>query len=184
MNLFKVLILMFSIGVCNATTNNIIQEKILYYINYYCKEYSTKKIKIDPDLIMAIVKKECSFQPYSIRYEKHLIKNKKYVYWIPKKHRKDKLSYSSLGAGQVLYGTARSMGFKGEPADLLLCKNSIKYCVKYIKDLIKRYYILEDVISSYNQGSPRKNKNGKLKNYDNYVNPVIVFYYQFKGKIK
>jgi hypothetical protein len=174
---------MISIGIANSATNKIVQYKLEYYINMYCTEYSTKKITIEPALIKAIVYQECQGKPYSIRYEKHLKTNQQYVYNIPLRYREDKLSYCSLGASQVLYGTARWLGFRKEPAELLLSKHNIKYCIKYIKYLIERYWQIDKVISSYNQGSPRKNKQRKFKN-QKYVNSVFKYYQKYDGKIK
>jgi soluble lytic murein transglycosylase-like protein len=174
---------MVTLGFCNNITNRIIKTMIDSYIQIYCAKYSTQKIKIEPALVKAIIKQESRFIPYCVRYEKHLKTNEKYLDHIPKKHRTNKLAYSSLGIMQVLYGTARWMKFKGEPEDLLLLKNSLKYGIIYIRDLIRRYYTVEKVISSYNQGSPKRNKNGDFKNQKKYVDPVLKFYREFNGKI-
>ncbi len=178
---------MLTLGICNSVTNNIIQANIKSYIFKYCTKYSKSNLTIEPALVKAIIKQECNFKPYSIRFEKHLQTNKKYLKHVPKKYRKDKLAFSSLGCGQVLYATARWLGFRKEPCDLLLMKHSIKYCVIYIRYLIKRFWYIEKVISSYNQGSARTFKTGKykgyLKNQLQYVNPVLKYYKSFGGKL-
>jgi len=182
---------MIMLGFCNSKTNDVIQEKIDYYIDLYIKKYSDK-IKIEKALVKAIYMQESRMSPYCIRYEKHLKTNTSYLAILSHKEVKDDLSFSSLGIGQILFGTAKWLGFKGSPEELILLKNSVKYSILYIRYLIKKYYNIEKVISAYNQGSPKwidKNKDGikqaweKWRNW-RYVKNVLKYYQNFGGIIK
>jgi soluble lytic murein transglycosylase-like protein len=179
---------MISLGFCNTKTNAIIQEKIDYWVNFYCKKFETRNIKIEPALIKAIIKQESQGKPYCMRLEKHKYYDTNYLNHIPLRHRKNKYSYCSMGIMQVMYGTARWQGFRKSPEDLMLLKYSIKFGVKYVRYLIKRFWSLENVISAYNQGSPRKKDTTKygeiLENQFSYVNHVLRYYKKYGGKIK
>jgi soluble lytic murein transglycosylase-like protein len=167
----------------SAVTNNIITKEISHYIEYYSKEYGVEKA-----LIEAIIMQESKENPTAMRYEPHLTKAKWYLKLLTEEQKKDPFSYFSMGSMQVLFGIAKHHGFKGTPHELLNPKYSIAYGVIYLKDLIDRYYNIEDVISSYNQGSPKKYKTGKqagqYHNQIRYVNPVLKYYKQFGGSIK
>ncbi len=185
MQVLKVLglLIMISTGLCNKETNLIIIDKMEFTIEKYADKY-----KIEPALIKAFIKQESNFKQYSIRHEKHLKTNESYSNNIPKKYKNDKYAYSSVGCTQILYGTARWQGFRGTPEELFIFENCIKYSCKYIRYLIKRFWMIEKVIASYNMGSPRTYYNKTLKtnifkNQFNYVNPVLKFYKQFGGKL-
>ncbi len=176
------ILIMISTGLCNKETNLIIIDKMEFTIEKYADKY-----KIEPALIKAFIKQESNFKQYSIRHEKHLKTNESYLSNIPKKYKNDKYAYCSIGCTQILYGTAKWLRFSGTPEDLFIFENCIMYSCKYLRYLIKRFWIIEAVISAYNQGSPRTyyNKNLKtkiFKNQFNYVNPVLKFYKEFGGK--
>jgi soluble lytic murein transglycosylase-like protein len=61
----------------------------------------------------------------------------------------------SLGLMQLELRTARFLGFKGAKEDLFNIKTNVKYGIKYIKWLQKRYTRLDHVISAYNAGKVR-----------------------------
>lgn len=63
---------------------------------------------------------------------------------------------ASYGLAQILYRTARGVGYTGEPKGLLDPYTSAKYGARFIAGLHKQYPRLPDVIASYNMGSPRK----------------------------
>jgi soluble lytic murein transglycosylase-like protein len=48
-------------------------------------------------------------------------------------HRPEALNRPYYGLMQILPATARSMGFRGEPADLLDAETNLKYAVKYLR---------------------------------------------------
>lgn len=159
---------MFSIGFCNSVTNEIIKEKIESTIRYF----STKN-KVDVELIKAIIHQESSGLPYAVKYEKHLPHADWYLATLTDEEKKEGLSFCSLGCMQVLFGIAKAeCGYTGTADDLISITNSINYGSKFLRVLIKRHWILEDVISAYNQGSPKKDKNGRYCNQA-YVNSVM-----------
>lgn len=153
-------------------TNFMLNTKLEAAIEKYTKLY-----KIDIILVRAIIDQESNGKPLAIRVENHLKKAKWYKRLIPEKYRNENFAYCSMGYMQVLYGIARSYGFKGSPHDLLTEDNSIRYGVRHLKELYKRYSNTEDVISAYNQGVPRKHPRkhklaGKYRN-QSYVTSVL-----------
>ena len=62
----------------------------------------------------------------------------------------------SFGLMQVQYGTARDMGFKGQPDDLMNPVSSIFFGSKYLKNRIDKYG-LEFGVLGYNTGTPIRN---------------------------
>ena len=160
-------------------TEKILKEEIKSAINKYNVEYGVEKA-----LIKAIIMKESSDNPFAMRYEKHLKKANWYLKNIPGKYKDSKFAYCSMGCMQILYGIAKSYGFKGTPHELLNPDTSVKYGVRHLKELIKRYYYLDRVISAYNQGTPATVvKTGKFKN-QSYVDGVLTFYKGLHGRVK
>ena len=136
----------------------------------------SNKFKIEEALILAIIKVESENKPQAVRYEKHLKRAKWYLNILTEKEKKDKYSFCSMGLMQTLYGNAKSLGFKNSPFELFRPGVSIYWGCKYLSKLHKRYDNVKDIISSYNQGRPRRLKNGKYRNqlyvdtvYSNYL---------------
>lgn len=174
------LMAMIMIGGCYAATNNIINEIIDLEINRASQEYQVEKA-----LIRAIIKQESKFRPYSVAYESHLPKAEWYLRNIPEIYKENKLSYCSFGLMQVLFGTATWLGYQGTPEGLQSIEENIKYGCKYLRWLIAKYYNLHDVISAYNQGSPKKDVvYGGPDRYCNhaYVDAVYQNYLEYGGK--
>jgi soluble lytic murein transglycosylase-like protein len=63
---------------------------------------------------------------------------------------------ASYGLAQILYKTARGLGYTGQPDGLFDPYTSAKYGARFIKNLHKQYKTISDVIAAYNMGSPRK----------------------------
>jgi soluble lytic murein transglycosylase-like protein len=63
---------------------------------------------------------------------------------------------ASYGLAQVLYGTARGLGYTGEPKGLFDPYTSAKYGALFIKALHSKYPRIPDVIAAYNMGFARK----------------------------
>lgn len=63
---------------------------------------------------------------------------------------------ASYGLAQVLYRTARGMGYTGTPEGLFDPYTSAKYGARFIAGLYKKYKSLPDTIAAYNMGRPRK----------------------------
>jgi len=138
----------------------------------YAKQYN-----IEPALLKAIITIESAFDEKTYRYEPH---------------RND----ASYGLTQLLYQTAKNLGFKGKPNDLYDPKININYGAKFLSILQKQYKNLDDVIASYNMGFPRPASRttsiiisiyGKPKpdwKYANqpYVDRGLAYYYYYKAK--
>jgi soluble lytic murein transglycosylase-like protein len=147
---------------------NLYDDLIIKYANKY---------GIDPALLKAIITIESAFYEKSYRYEPH---------------RND----SSYGLVQILYQTAKNLGFKGKPTDLYDPETNINYGAKFLSILQKQYKNIDDVIASYNMGYPRPaskttpiiiNIYGKPKpdwKYANqpYVDKGLAYYYYYKAK--
>jgi hypothetical protein len=146
---------MISLGFCNSITNNVVKEKIDYYIDFFIAKHSTSNVIIEKVLVLAIFQQESQMKPYCRRFELDKWNNKEYRSKVPRKYRDDTYAYTSMGIGQIMFMTARDRGYRRCPDDLLIEKYSIEYSIKHIKWLIKRYWDIKKVISSYNQGSPK-----------------------------
>lgn len=118
-------------------------------------ESAAKEYKIDPKLIRAIITVESSWNANAKRYEANV---KDYSY----------------GLMQVRLATARwvSGNPKLTPAQLIQPTVNILIGTKYLRELANKYPRLDDVIASYNAGSPIRSKlTGKYIN-QGYVDKV------------
>jgi hypothetical protein len=134
-------------------------------------------------LIWSIIKAESPYYPFQPRYEKHLKNAQWYLDALedsPYKH--EDSAYCSYGAMHVLYGVAYSMGYRGKPEDLMRSEHNLYYGMGYLYGLGKVYSNMLDIISSYNQGRPRKNWRYVYCN-QNYVNKVCDEYIKLGGEI-
>ena len=166
---------------CSNATNKILEEKMEEAINRYSENY-----RIEKALVKAICRQESQMYPYAVRYEPQLRRAKWYLATIPEEYKTNKMAYCSMGAMQVLYGIAKINGYKGDPEGLFIIDNAINYGCKHLSNIIDARYYWADVVSTYNQGSPRryttgKNK-GKFKNQD-YVDSVYKYYRLYGGVV-
>jgi len=94
---------------------------------------------LDPQLIYATIMTESEGDEYAFRYEPHL---------------KD----ASLGMGQILISTARSLGFTGNPKELYQPEVGIDMVGKYHRKMLNTYGELSPIqlAVAYNTGSPWK----------------------------
>lgn len=102
-------------------------------------EKYSKMYNVPFPLIKAIITRESNFNPKSYRFESH---------------RND----ASYGLIQILYQTAKGLGYTGTPEGLYDVDTNVKYGTLYLSALLKHYKNLPDVIASYNMGYPRKAK--------------------------
>ena len=97
------------------------------------------------------------------------------------------LQMSSFGLTQVMGGVARELGLTGSIFQLLDEKTNLLFCSKLLKKHLKKYSLLDDVIASYNAGSPRKDASGRYVN-QSYVDKInsarvaIALYWGNHGK--
>jgi soluble lytic murein transglycosylase-like protein len=150
------------------------------------------KFKVSVPLIRAIISQESKGNFWATRYEHHLKKANWYQRALKGLDYIVDFHYCSFGLMQIMFATARSFGFMGSPFKLYNPEIGIKYGVKMLKSLMKRYKgRIHDVVAAYNQGNNRfydVNKNGikdKGENYYNqeYVDSVMKLYEENGGTV-
>lgn len=111
---------------------------------------------LDPNLIFATIMVESGGDTYAIRQE-------------PRIHD------ASYGLGQILYGTARGIGYRGKPEGLYDPKTNIFLIAQYHKRNFDRYTDLNPVelTTAYNTGSPYKRPHpGHLAKFDKWYHSL------------
>ena len=141
---------------------------------------ATLAYKIDPLLIAAIVSVESAGNRAATRYEKHysyLYKPEKYSAKLCITAETERtMQKTSWGAMQIMGANARVLGFKGPLQNLSEEHVGIRYGVMFFNSLLETNKgNMKDAISSYNQGSPRKDKDGEYIN-KHYVGKVLHRY--------
>lgn len=130
------------------------KEEFKDIINHKAAEFD-----IDPGILRAVIQVESGGNPLATRRESH----------IPHLEGPD----TSFGLMQVLYTTARDMGFEGSETDLCQPLTNIHYGAKYLRRQIDRYEgdILK-AIAAYNAGVARYTDNGRKFVNQDYVDKV------------
>lgn len=86
------------------------------------------------------------------------------------------LQQMSWGLMQIMGGTARWLGYRGDLPDLCDPKKNLYWSCQYLAKLTTAHKSnLEDVIASYNAGSPKRDEKGLYAN-QKYVNKVVGYY--------
>lgn len=86
------------------------------------------------------------------------------------------------GLMQLKLGTARMLGFRGHPKDLLQWKTNLKLGIDYLNEKLEKHHSVQAAAAAYNAGAPyicRKGKNGcKKGSFTNqgYVDLVMAKY--------
>jgi len=142
-------------------------------IESMCKTIATFN-GVDQDLVIAIADVESAYNPQAIRYEPHYKWLFKVEEFAPKnnisKDTEEILQKCSIGVMQVMGAVARELGHTNSLVDLFQPEIGIKYGCLKLRELMLKHGSEADVISAYNQGSPRK-KEGKYEN-QGYVDKV------------
>lgn len=125
---------------------------------------------LKPALVRAIVQVESSGDPKAVRYEPAFYE--RYVKGSSYPQAEHRLLASSLGLMQVMGLVAREHGFCGPLEQLFIPEVNLLYGCLHLARFWERYGKLEDVVASYNAGSPRKDPDGKYVNWA-YVAHVI-----------
>ena len=138
-----------------------------------CRNTATK-LNIDADLAVAICGQESSYCPSSVRYEtnwSYLCQVEKFSKLLGITYESEfQLQKFSWGPMQVMGSVARELGFKGHLTELVQPENGLFYGCEKLRILSVKYPDIQDVISSYNGGSPVK-IDGNYRNR-NYVEAV------------
>jgi len=131
-------------------------------------------------LLAAIVQTESAGETLAVRFEP----NYKYLVDVEKHARENSISKetelvlqkTSFGLAQVMGGVARELGHQKPLVELLQPEVGLKYGCLQIKRIAKRYADRNDIIASYNAGSPIKNMTGQYRNqaYVDKVNGYLL----------
>lgn len=133
------------------------------------------QFRLDANLLRAIIAVESGGNPWKNRFEpvcKYEVSPREFAAKLCISYETELHNqHSSFGLMQVMGFLARELGFTDDI--LMLCDPTIGlfYGCKQLRRLSDRYGIEEDVISAYNQGSPRKTIGGMFMNQD-YCNKV------------
>lgn len=139
---------------------------------------------LDPLWVSAFVSVESSYRTEAARYEDHF----RWTLDIPHYARNNHISQdteevfqkTSWGLLQIMGSVTRELGFEGFIPNLLFPEVGLYWGCKLIKKLSDKYESMDDVIASYNAGSPRKDKQGEYMNQE-YVIKVNSAYNRLKG---
>lgn len=140
--------------------------------------------RLDSRLIAAIVFVESGGHSYKCRYEE------KWRYLVNVSQNAKLLNIStnteliqqktSWGLMQVMGSVAREYSFRNDLPKLCKPEIGLMYGMDHFQKFLTKYKNIDDAVSSYNQGSPRKNEDGKYKN-QKYVDKVNRFYSDLIG---
>jgi soluble lytic murein transglycosylase-like protein len=117
---------------------------------------AAEEYDLDPNLIFATIMVESGGNTYAIRQE-------------------PRIRDASYGLGQILYGTARGIGYRGTPEGLFDPEVNIKLIAKYHKRNFDHYSDLDskELTIAYNTGSPYKRPHpGHLVKFDKWYNSL------------
>jgi len=139
-------------------------------------------LKCNPNIIAAIVSVESNGNPYAIRYEERYsyILGKEEIKKFAKKNYVSEMTEMvnqkhSVGLMQIMFANMRAQGYSGQFANSFDPSVNLKHGITFFNNLLNKYNHLDDAVSSYNQGSPRRNRNGDYSN-KRYVDKVMVRY--------
>jgi soluble lytic murein transglycosylase-like protein len=131
---------------------------------------------VDPLLLQAICKVESNFNPWAIRYEPDYRYTINPMDWGHKlgitPQSEEFLQKSSLGLCQVMGALARELGHSDHLSQLFIPALNLNYACKYLKRQMKRFQKQDQLISSYNAGTPRWNHGESRWENQVYVNKV------------
>jgi len=137
------------------------------------------KYEIDTCLLAAIVATESMGNSNATRYEAH-------YKWLVKpdffarlnritKDTEEVHQRTSWGLLQIMGANIRDLGYNDSLLKMADPETALNYGAKFFKGLLNKYDSVEDAVSSYNQGSPRKRADGLYCNYG-YVEKVMGKY--------
>ena len=138
-------------------------------------ELSAQNWDIDPLLVKAVVLTESSGNIFAVRHEpsyKWLFKPVEVRPAGSTLETEIVFQKTSWGLMQIMGAVAREYGFRGWLPELCTPAKNLEYGCRYLQALIKRFGGEREAVSAYNQGSPRRNADGKFLN-QGYVDKVF-----------
>ena len=141
---------------------------------------------LNPELVCGIISVETGWNKYKTRFEPDW----KYFAYPINYSTKLGISFqternhqmTSWGYMQIMGGVARERGFDDYLVRLIEPELGLYFGIKHLAKLHLQYKSVSDIVSSYNQGSPRKNADGTYCN-QNYVSKVLIEMTKFKAKL-
>lgn len=146
---------------------------------------AAQSMRIDKNLIKAIILIESNCNHWAARYEpkteKYLVNPDFYAKRTQVTIETEiTLQKMSIGLMQTMGFVVRELGFAGPLTMLTDPQISVFYGTKKLRQLSDKYLNENDVISSYNQGSPIRITDGGYKNQD-YVDKVVFELAKLRG---
>ncbi len=139
------------------------------------------KTSLDPALVTALVYAESSGNTYAMRFEpawKYFHFPREWASRIECSVQTENIAQAtSWGLMQVMGSVARERGHAGWLSELSVVEVGLSYGCQHLKSFFEKYPTVEDAVSSYNQGSPRKTLGGLYCN-QGYVSKVMGLYRQ------
>jgi hypothetical protein len=140
--------------------------------------------ELDATILMALAMQESGCEQYALRYEPNFQWTFRPHDFAAKLHitmdtelTSQKFSY---GFCQIMLATARERGFDGPAGVLYGAKTNFTFGARQFKYCLKRWGLMADAVSAYNQGSPRKTKDGKYINA-RYVESFMFYWQEIKN---
>lgn len=141
-------------------------------------ESMARHSEVSPSLLFALARVESNLDPNTARFEPEWRYHLDTSLWAKKlgitRDTERALQSFSWGLMQVMGTVAREHGFDRHLTELINPQLNVLIAIRKIEQLQKKYSSMEDVISSYNQGWPRKNADGTYRN-QRYVDTVLGF---------
>lgn len=132
---------------------------------------SANQFSIGPSVIFGIVWEETKGNTWNPRFEETYYEGKKFYVPSLTAHKlgislvtEQVMQSMSWGLMQILGVVARESGYLGPLPQLCDPAIGLYWGCNYFDRLLVRHKSMDDAISSYNQGSPRKDSNGKYLN--------------------
>lgn len=139
--------------------------------------------EIEPELLMAIAKTESGLNPNTARYEPRWQYHLDVTTWAKKlrisRDTEKVLQSISWGLMQVMGTVARENGFDKHLTQLINPNYNVLIAIRKLEYLDRKYDSIEEIVSAYNQGWPRKDEDGNFVNC-RYVSMVMGFYKTLK----
>lgn len=144
-----------------------------------------KQSNVDAELLAAIIEHESVWDPYAVRFEE-FAQNRT----IPTQYAKDNnisistertLERFSWGLAQMMGYTLRDLGYRGPLTAMVEAERNITWAVKLLSRIYMQHPLTNDIIASWNHGSPERGKDGKyVGKVQEYVDKVLTIY---KGNV-
>ena len=156
---------------------------LLSDIKLRIKSYS-HLYNLDPSIVYGVCKTESNLNSFAMRYEtgyKYLVDPKKVRPSTCSINTESILQKCSFGLMQVMGSVFREYGYARWLSEIITDIDlQISYGCRHLSNKIKKYG-LQKGIASYNSGSPRYDKNGKLANQE-YVDLVMGYTKEWKDE--